>query len=892
MAKAKQCESEPVAQISGVGPKRARIMIVGDAPNYTEVKTNSYGQGNSHKLLTNLLNDAGIKISDCYYTPVIKQPKDDKGKISAQVMKEHKVILDREIAEVSPEWIIPLGANALKALTRTTKITEVHGTVIPHKAGYKLFPALHPAMSLRDPRHWEAIQFDFKMFGKEWSGKGKVKHELDFKWVKTPIHLWRIIKRAKAGESYSYDLETNGLQMRLDTSKMSLSIVAFKDMVYVIDHEQIDHELIGKMWRRLSELPIKDGQEISTANGKFDQLWLYYTFGVKMHNTFDVNLASHLLDENSPNGLKHNARVALEIDNWEVDTDTKKGIIEPTKKRITELRKKLTHLKGAEKMKALAKLIAKERKLNKARQVEYAAWDGYATLRLQKLRLKQLSADSALLNLFRWETMPASNAYFIAETNGVCLDQEALQKAEQRLKLKIRQCLRKLNRHTDEQDVNWNSPDQLNRILFEELELKAEGFTDGGVPSTAEDYLIKMKPQHPIIEALLEYRGYFKQLSGFIDGWQRMQIHGRIFPNFKIAGTVTGRPSCSEPNLQQVPRDPFIRSIITAPPGYVFFECDYSQAELRIAAAVSGEPTMLSTYRNGGDIHVSTYISVMGMSPEEAVAHIIDPGKRKAQLKEERKKAKAVNFGFIYGMGWKKFREYAETTYGLVLTVKEAQMMRKRYFEVYAGLIAWHDRQRKIVKAVKQVRTLSGRIRHLPQIDSPDDSLAHQAERLAINSPIQGFGAELGLMAISEIDAYFNNDIVKLVGTIHDAIVGYVKIGHELAALRRIQMIMESPKVMRKMGIDFPLPIVADVSIGNWGIGHEMKDDFRNIKPIVIKDGVVKPHREYMVHHEPGARYGRCHSPKSWKGAAVRLKDEDAHWRFVTKEEYHVSRKV
>lgn len=861
MPKIKQLPSATVEEVRGIGPKDADIFIVGDAPNFTELRTRSYGVGNSHKLLTQLLRDAGIDIDDCYYTPVIKCAKDDKGKIPAPVLKEHKVILERELAEVKPKWVIPLGANALKALTRTTKITEVHGTVIPHKDGYKLFPALHPAMSLRDQRHWEAIQFDFKMLGKHYTGKNLVKHDLKYKWVKKTTSLPEILRRVRAGEDFSYDLETNGLNMRLRTSEISLSIIGFEDMVYVIDHEKIGHKVMSRFWHRVNEAARDNGQEVSTANGKFDQLWLYYMYGVRMCNTFDVNLASHLLDENSPNGLKHNARTQLEVDPWDVDTDTKKG--------------KVTTYNG------------------KKRQVEYAAWDGYATLRLQKLRLKQLEEDESLYKLFRWEVMPASNSYFTMETNGVCINQEALDSAERKLKLRIRQTLRKMMRYTTDKDINWNSADQLNGLLFDDLGLKPVAHTPGGEPSTAEDAMLKMKDQHPLIELILEYRGYFKQLSGFVLGWRERMIDGRLWPNFKIAGTVTGRPSCAEPNLQQVPRDPFIRSMVTAPPGYVFFECDYSQAELRIAAAVSGEPTMMQTYRNGGDIHVSTYVAVMGMTPEEAVAHILDPMVKKAQLKEERKKAKAVNFGFIYGMGWKKFREYAETTYGLKLTVKEAQDMRKRYFEVYAGLKAWHERQRKIVHAAKQVRTLSGRIRHLPQIDSPDDSMAHQAERLSINSPVQGFGAELGLMAISEIEEYFQNDIVKLVGTIHDAIVGYVKIGYELPALRRIQEIMQNPRVMQRMNIEFPLPIIADVSVGDWGIGAEMGEDFRSIDPIVIdrKTNKTKAYvhtpRVCMKWHDMGAKKGRYVEVGNW-AEAERLKSiKSENWEFISYEEYH-----
>lgn len=370
-------------------------------------------------------------------------------------------------------------------------------------------------------------------------------------------------------------------------------------------------------------------------------------------------------------------------------------------------------------------------------------------------------------------------------------------------------------------EVNWNSAPFLNDFLFDILGLEPEGFTDGGAPSTAEDNLIKMLPQHEIIKTLLDYRGVFKQLSSFIEGWQRRMIDGKLYPSFKVAGTVTGRPSCADPNLQQVPRDPFIRSLIGAPEGWVFFEVDYSQVELRIAAVAANEPTMLQIFRTGGDIHEATYMMVMGVSTADAVAHIEDERERKAQLKEERKKAKAVNFGFIYGMGWKKFKEYAASKYGLIVNDAEAKRIRKRFFDTYPGLVAWHERQRRIVHNMAQVRTLTGRIRHLPQINSPDRGLASEAERNAINAPVQGFGAELMLMAAVEVNEYFGNNVVKLSGTIHDAMVGVVREDVALACMARIKKIMESPQIMQNMGIELPLPIIADVTLGNWGIGKE-----------------------------------------------------------------------
>lgn len=165
--------------------------------------------------------------------------------------------------------------------------------------------------------------------------------------------------------------------------------------------------------------------------------------------------------------------------------------------------------------------------------------------------------------------------------------------------------------------------------------------------------------------------------------------------------------------------------------------------------------------------------------------------------------------------------EYAASKFGLVVSEAEAKKIRKRFFEIYSGLVKWHERQRRLVHVMKGVRTLTGRIRHLPQVDSPDRGLMSEAERNAINAPIQGFGAEIVLMATIEVNKFFNNHLVKIQGTIHDAMVGLIREDVVLECAARIKAIMESPKIMADFGIELPLPLVADVTIGNWGNGKE-----------------------------------------------------------------------
>lgn len=775
--------------IGGEGNTSAKVVIVGDNPNWTEDNKGEYGHGKSAELVRSLAHSAQIK--DYYYTPVIRCRKPDRGKISATILKSCKPYLLEELEQMKPDFVITLGSTALKALTNKAKITEIHGKILDHKSGFKVLPTFHPSMSIRDPRFWSPIHTDFNRFGWIIRGEGLTEHNLKFKRIVDSGGLKEVLERVAKVKELSFDLETNGLQMRYKTSRIGQSVIGTWRMVYVVEHEEFSRSEMSKFHCELSQLVRDKKKKVIMANGKFDNLWLYYRHGVMIPIHFDTQLASHLIDENSPNGLKENAQRYLDAGSWDVPLHIKNG-------------------KGKNKQG-----LTEEEKEQRA---EYAAWDGYYTLRLYRVLRDLLEEDPELSKVYYQLVMPVESVYEVVETNGIYLDLDKMREADKILSRKMRIVLRSLSRWGN---INWNSTDQLAELLFGKLGIEPAGYTEGGAPSTSEDNLKRIEDKHPAIKKLIEYRRIHKQKTGFVDGWEKRMINGQLFPSFKISGTVTGRPSCSDPNLQQVPRDIFIRSLIGAPPGWEFFEADYSQLELRLTAAASRDRKMLSIFRSGGDIHEATYREVMGQSTEDAVAHIKDPDERKAQLKEERKKAKAINFGFIYGMGSNKFMEYAETKMGLKVTEAEAREYRRRFFEVYADLPAWHERQRRIVRSLGQVRTMSGRIRHLPQINSPDKDLRAEAERQAINSPIQGFGAEMILMSLVEIQQFFQNKLVKVGGTIHDAIVGIVKKEFALPCMARIKYIMENSTLMKEFNIDLPLPIIADVSVGNWGIGKE-----------------------------------------------------------------------
>ena len=315
--------------------------------------------------------------------------------------------------------------------------------------------------------------------------------------------------------------------------------------------------------------------------------------------------------------------------------------------------------------------------------------------------------------------------------------------------------------------INWNSTAALPKLLYGELQLPVLGYTEKGKPSTAEPVIKELRDKHPIINALLEYREIDKQLNTFLEPWSEWaRFDGRLHSNYNLTRARTGRLSCDDPNFQQTPRDEFIRGIPCAEEGSTLIMFDLSQAELRLAAIKAQCRKLIQLFRDNQDPHLMTAVKILKVA-ESLIT------------KETRKKAKAVNFGLIYGMGWKGLQRYAREKYDTYFTDEESQAYRNTYFEEYPELLVWHERQRILVRKFKQVRSWLGRIRHLPDIDSTDKKVRAEAERQAINSPIQATGSDICLLVAVIVDDLIEKagarDVIRLVGLIHDSLLWEVK---------------------------------------------------------------------------------------------------------------------
>lgn len=837
----------------GSGPLDADVMVIGEAPGATEDEVGEPFIGRAGSLVRQALSDAGIDPNKVYITNAVNcRPPDNKTPSSAQ-LRECRHWVNQRIKAIKPKYVLLLGNVAMESLLFFKGIKKARGNPV-EQDGIIFLPTYHPAYVMRDPRAEAPFKADLNLFARIIEEDGLPEEEgLDITVVDSHAKVDAMI-RAIRGD-VSYDIETNGLYPwdvpgSGEETKKVVSVqfgTASGQFVLLLNHPASPWTEIQKqaILTRIDKAIKKRKVYLVTHNGKFDALWMLVHYGLRWFPQFDTMLAHFLLDENSLHTLKVLPQVYLGAMPFDIDVETKRT--------GDDLDAFLT----------------------------YGAKDAYYTLELKKIFYKQLYEDTALLRVFEKILMPCVHMFIEAEYHGVYIDTERLDEVEIYLKEKVDEAEETLDRYArkiawDTQDkifierdslpdyekigekrsryqyLNWGSPQQLGSFLYNYLGLPIIEKTDGGAPSTSESVLLRT--EHEVAKSILDYRGAQKQLKGFVEGWRRFLVDGRLHPSFKLHGTVTGRLSCENPNLQQVPRDKKIRTLITAPPGWTLIEADLSQIEMRIAAELSGDRALLHAYNTGIDVHWLTALREIGragamkdevlktvkhitgekMRYGDAIERLLAIGPKECEKagaelgidwKEHRKKAKAINFGYLYGMWWKKFRQYARDNYGVEVSDEQAQQSRISYFELYKDLPDWHKRQKRRARLDGFVRSPSGRKRRLPAAMANDKSYdAQAAERQAINSPVQSFANEINLMAALQLRAEFGPDVLHIVGTVHDAILFEVRDDMVETIYPRILEVMSRPDLFDDFKIEMSVPIEADAEIGPWGAGVELPE--------------------------------------------------------------------
>ena len=432
----------------------------------------------------------------------------------------------------------------------------------------------------------------------------------------------------------------------------------------------------------------------------------------------------------------------------------------------------------------------------------YAAEDADVTMHLHRTLYPRIAAHEALERIYREVEIPVSVVLQRMERNGVLIDAAALVRQSDELGRKMLELERRAVEAAG-QPFNLNSPRQLGEILFGRLGLPVIRKTASGAPSTDEEVLAKLAEDYPLPRIVLDWRALAKLKSTYTDKLPKMvdPRSGRVHTSYSQAVAVTGRLASSDPNLQNIPvRTPEgrrIREAFVAPPGSSIVSADYSQIELRIMAHISGDETLLRAFEQGLDVHRATASEIFGIAPADVSA-------------EQRRYAKVINFGLIYGM----------SAYGLAANLgierDAAKNYIERYFARYPGVARYMDETRALARSQGYVETVFGRRLWLAEINSPNGPRRSAAERAAINAPMQGTAADLIKMAMIAVQRWLDERPMasKLIMQVHDELVLEVPQA-ELDEVRS-----ELPRLMTGVA-SLSVPLEVECGIGtNWEQAH------------------------------------------------------------------------
>ncbi|AOI95727.1 MULTISPECIES: DNA polymerase I [Burkholderia] len=432
----------------------------------------------------------------------------------------------------------------------------------------------------------------------------------------------------------------------------------------------------------------------------------------------------------------------------------------------------------------------------------YAAEDADITLQLHHALYPQVAREPGLERVYREIEMPVSLVLRKMERTGVLIDDALLQAQSSEIATRLIE-LEGQAYELAGGEFNLGSPKQIGQIFFEKLQLPVVKKTPSGAPSTDEEVLQKLAEDYPLPKLLLEHRGLSKLKSTYTDKLPRMvnPATGRVHTNYAQAVAVTGRLASNDPNLQNIPvrtaEGRRIREAFIASPGHRIVSADYSQIELRIMAHISGDASLLRAFSQGEDIHRATAAEVFGVTPLEVNS-------------DQRRIAKVINFGLIYGM----------SAFGLAsnlgITRDAAKLYIDRYFARYPGVAQYMEDTRAAAKEKGYVETVFGRRLWLPEINGGNGPRRQAAERAAINAPMQGTAADLIKLSMIAVDDWLTRDHLasRMIMQVHDELVLEVP-DDELSLVRE-----KLPEMMCGVA-KLKVPLVAEVGAGaNWEEAH------------------------------------------------------------------------
>ena len=599
------------------------------------------------------------------------------------------------------------------------------------------------------------------------------KYETIFK--EKDLDKW--LKTLKKAECFSFDLETTSLDyMQAEIVGLSFAVKEGEAAYVPVGHDYLDapKQLERKIVLEKLKPLLEDGAICKLGqNLKYDMNVLG-NYDITMQGIqHDTMLASYVLDST----LRHN------MDDM----------------AVRYLSYSTTHYED------VAGKGAKQISFNQV-EIEtaapYAAEDADITLRLHNILWPQLEQIKSLKSIYCEMELPLLPVLSRMERNGVLLDVKMLEKQSGQISKRLAELEQAIYKIAG-QEFNIGSPKQLQVILFEKLKLPVISKTPKGQPSTAESVLQELAHDFPLPKSILEYRSLSKLKSTYTDKLPQQvdKDTQRVHTSYHQAVAATGRLSSSDPNLQNIPvrteEGRRIRQAFIAAPGYKLVAADYSQIELRIMAHLSGDAGLLDAFAKGLDVHTATAAEVFAVSTDEVT-------------KDQRRSAKAINFGLIYGM----------SAFGLAkqldITRPEAQDYVDRYFKRYPGVKDYMEQTKEKAKEDGYVETVFGRRLYLHEINAKNGLRRQYAERTAINAPMQGTAADIIKQAMIDLDKEIQtgNFEMRMIMQVHDELIFEIKESEVEQAIKLITEKMEQ-------AAELSVPLVVDVGIGvNWDEAH------------------------------------------------------------------------
>lgn len=830
--------------VNGVGPLDAKILIIGEAPGPDENDSGQPFVGRAGQTLTKLLAMAGIDRAQVRISNAVRCfPKNEDKNVMAsfraptfEEITACREYLKQEVAAIQPNVIVPVGSAALAAIlgsksaAASTKITKVRGTEFwSEELNCKIMPTFHPSAVMRDPNKEPIVIQDFVRIRESSQYKELSKgDEGNYITLDTIEKVDAFFERMKEVQTFVFDIETNSLDWQ--TGKIMCISFSWKEKTacvlpvtkYIgIPYQEIEikkrkskKKVGGKVQivevekqvtvdkvRDTYELAWGDKQEyvlsrlkelMESENGKagqnlkFDAKW-FMQMGWKVNNiVFDTMLAAHLLNENNKGGLNLTA-LSMQyttmgaydrvLEDW-----FKENKISQSNRNYARVPEEILY--------------------------KYAAMDADCTYRLL-VKFNDLIAKEGLTSILTRLTVPLSDTLTQAEFTGIKIDRDYLNNLKKELETDIKALEDRIKKITGE--VNLNSPDQLKDLLFKQLKLPKIKKTKKGDDSTDVEVLSILADMHPIPQLILDYRKLEKLYSTYVVGIEEvLDKNGYLHASFNIPGTESGRLSSSGPNLQNIPKeDKRIKKMYIPEEGNVLVEGDLSQAEICFWAEYSRDPQMLMDIANGLDMHRNTAAMVYKIPPEQVTD-------------AQRRLAKRTAFGLLYGMGDEKFAKQNKCT------VEEAAKGRVAFFSRYPIAKQWLFHIVREARMSQSVRSIFGRIRHLPGINSQDEMVKYEAEAAAKNSPIQGAASDYACNAANRIVLKFKELGLhgKLRILIHDAIL------MDIPKAEFEQSIAIMKEEMERPVCNMVVPIRSDFAIGpNWGEmkKYEFKKETANV---------------------------------------------------------------